>query len=351
VISITTPGSKTSIWLGWRSAALLEGIFRRRRRSLLVVGDTRSAAAVGAGLAARRWARRKIAETAPVQSWGNGFASSIVKEALSVGAEEVALCPTDAGVEEILKAVRTIGAAGLSVHVCSHSLSNVARRLPGATVRVDGTPVVSFKAEGNGRISRILRRAADCLISAAALVALAPFWVIVAAVLLAVQGRPVLFRQRRIGSGGRSFRMYKFRTMRRRSQWPPKRELDGLNVRKGPMFKARHDPRVTAIGRWLRRFCIDETPQLINVLKGDMSLVGTRPPLPGEVSRYEKWHHARLEGAVGITGLWQISDRKGLEFEDVVALDFYYDRNRSLALDLRILAGTFGAVFAGRAAS
>jgi lipopolysaccharide/colanic/teichoic acid biosynthesis glycosyltransferase len=239
----------------------------------------------------------------------------------------------------------------MSVHVCSSNLLNVARRLPGVTARIDDMPVVSFKTEGNGWIGRSLRRAADFLISAAALVALAPFWVIVAAVLLAAQGRPVLFRQRRIGSGGKSFRMYKFRTMRRRSHWPPQRELDRLNVRKGPMFKARHDPRVTAIGRWLRRFCIDETPQLINVLKGDMSLVGTRPPLPGEVARYQKWHHARLEGAVGVTGLWQISDRKGLEFDDVVALDFYYDRNRTLALDLRILAGTFGAVFGGRAAS
>jgi exopolysaccharide biosynthesis polyprenyl glycosylphosphotransferase len=154
---------------------------------------------------------------------------------------------------------------------------------------------------------------------------------------------PMFYRQRRTGRGGRLFTFYKLRSMHvgahlRRS------ELWHLNEADGPIFKISKDPRVTRLGRWLRRTSLDELPQLLNVLKGDMSLVGPRPPLPEEVERYEPWQMRRLDVKPGITCLWQISGRSRLGFDEWMRLDLEYIRHRSLALDLKILVRTLPAV-------
>ena len=149
----------------------------------------------------------------------------------------------------------------------------------------------------------------------------------------------MFFRQRRVGHRGRPFTILKFRTMRVGAD-EMLQELRALNEADGPLFKLRDDPRVTRVGRWLRRWSLDELPQILNVIRGDMSLVGPRPPLPEEVREYEEWQFDRLEVPPGITGLWQISGRSDLSFEEYVRLDLFYIENWSLAYDFFIVAKT-----------
>jgi lipopolysaccharide/colanic/teichoic acid biosynthesis glycosyltransferase len=159
----------------------------------------------------------------------------------------------------------------------------------------------------------------------------------------------VLYRQQRVGKDGRLFYMLKFRSMFRDAD----RRRDALiaaNEATGPLFKMRNDPRVTRVGRVLRRSSLDELPQLLNVLRGEMSLVGPRPPLPSEVEKYEAWQLGRLRAVPGMTGLWQVSGRSDVSFHDMVRLDLHYIRNWSLSLDLEILWQTLPAVFGNRGA-
>jgi exopolysaccharide biosynthesis polyprenyl glycosylphosphotransferase len=160
---------------------------------------------------------------------------------------------------------------------------------------------------------------------------------------------PVFYTQVRVGKGGKRFRMYKFRSM----SIDAERQLDEirpLNEAAGPIFKIKEDPRVTRIGNLLRKTSLDELPQLWNVLSGDMSLVGPRPPLPSEVEAYESWHHRRLTVNQGMTGLWQVSGRSLLTFEEMVNLDIYYIENWSIWLDLLILLKTMPIVILARGA-
>jgi len=160
----------------------------------------------------------------------------------------------------------------------------------------------------------------------------------------------VLFRQRRCGLNGRIFTLFKFRTMVADAE-ERIGEVAHLNEMKGPVFKVRRDPRVTGVGRWLRRFSLDELPQLWNVLRGDMSLVGPRPPIPEEVARYERWQRRRLSMKPGLTCLWQVRGRNQIDFEEWMRLDLEYIDNWSPWLDLKILARTVPVVLSGRGAS
>jgi lipopolysaccharide/colanic/teichoic acid biosynthesis glycosyltransferase len=171
----------------------------------------------------------------------------------------------------------------------------------------------------------------------------------VAAVRLTSRG-PALYRQVRCGMHGRRFVLLKFRTMVENAE-SLRHEVAHLNVMDGPVFKAPGDPRVTPIGRFLRRSSLDELPQLLNVLKGEMSLVGPRPPIPQEVEHYEPWQRRRLAMKPGITCLWQISGRSELDFATWMELDLSYIDHWSLWLDLKILVLTMPAVFSGRGAA
>jgi exopolysaccharide biosynthesis polyprenyl glycosylphosphotransferase len=195
-----------------------------------------------------------------------------------------------------------------------------------------------------------LKRAVDIALT---LAALGLGWPLLAAVAVAIKldsRGPVFFCQERIGVGGKPFRMIKFRTMRDGAD-ALKKDLVDLNESKDPrLFKIRKDPRVTRVGRWLRRLSLDEFPQLINVLRGEMSLVGPRPFFAQDLEMYDRHHFARLHVLPGITGLWQVSGRSDVvDFEEVVRLDLEYVRNWSVLSDLRILAQTVPAVF-GRGA-
>jgi exopolysaccharide biosynthesis polyprenyl glycosylphosphotransferase len=194
-----------------------------------------------------------------------------------------------------------------------------------------------------------VKRAADLVGGAFALVVAAPVLLGISLAVKLDSPGPVFYRQRRIGKDGRPFEMLKFRSMCEDAEHMLT-VLRERNEATGPLFKIRRDPRVTRVGRVLRRLSLDELPQLINVVTGSMSLVGPRPPLPAEVERYEEWQLGRLQARPGMTGLWQVSGRSEVPFNDMVRLDLHYVRNWSIGLDLEIMLRTIPAVLANRGA-
>lgn len=197
---------------------------------------------------------------------------------------------------------------------------------------------------------RFLKRALDIVVSAAGLILLSPLMVLIASLVKLTGPGPVFYRWRVVGEGGRPFTGYKFRSMRPDAD-ALKSTLLARNEMTGPVFKMKEDPRVTALGRYLRRLSLDELPQLWSVLKGDMSLVGPRPPLQSEYERFAPWQKAKLLVRPGITCLWQVTGRSHIrEFDDWVRIDLDYARRRSFLLDLKILALTIPAVLGGRGA-
>jgi exopolysaccharide biosynthesis polyprenyl glycosylphosphotransferase len=195
----------------------------------------------------------------------------------------------------------------------------------------------------------MIRRILDIALAAFLLAVTLPVSLLTALLIKLTSPGPVLFKQERCGLNGRLFMMHKFRSMVGNAE-QMRLELDALNEMDGPVFKSSRDPRITLIGKIIRRFSIDELPQLYNVLRGDMSLVGPRPPLPQEVARYERWQRRRLSMKPGITCLWQISGRNGVSFDDWMKLDLTYIDNWSLLLDLKILLKTVPVVLLGRGA-
>jgi exopolysaccharide biosynthesis polyprenyl glycosylphosphotransferase len=217
-----------------------------------------------------------------------------------------------------------------------------------ALEQIGGHPLLRLterRLHADDRLKRLL----DLAIAGATLLALAPLLLVIAAAIRLDSPGPIIFRQTRVGRGGRHFTLYKFRSMvvdaeARLAALRHRNEVDG------PIFKMRDDPRVTRAGRWLRRASLDELPQLVNVLLGDMSLVGPRPAVPSEVAQYAEWQRARLEAIPGITGLWQVSGRSHLSFEEMVRLDIEYVERRSFLLDMAILLRTVPVVLTRRGA-
>ena len=221
------------------------------------------------------------------------------------------------------------------------SVSVIGLEAPGGDVRSSWTARPRVAVDAADVAGRVL--------AALALLVTLPLLVLVAmAVVLDSSGSP-LFVQTRVGRDGRTFRLFKFRTMVAEAE-ALRPAIERFNESDGPLFKVRQDPRVTRVGRWLRRCSLDELPQLVNVLRGDMALVGPRPPLPTEVSRYDAVARRRLDVKPGITGLWQVSGRSNLSWEESVRLDIEYVERRSLVLDLDILRRTVPAVLSGRGA-
>lgn len=219
-------------------------------------------------------------------------------------------------------------------------------------------PMVRLFREPLSDVERFIKRASDIVISSITIVLLTPVWLILSLIVKRSSPGPVMFRQERVGMDGRIFLCYKFRTMHADSDDTPHRDAYRKNIEgddaanagdeSKPVFgKVKNDSRVTSSGRWLRRSSLDELPQLFNVLKGDMSIVGPRPPIPYEVEEYDLWHRKRLDMKPGITGLWQVSGRNRLTFEEMVRTDLYYIENWSLWLDLKIVFLTLPAVWRG----
>jgi len=194
-----------------------------------------------------------------------------------------------------------------------------------------------------------VKRSLDVAVSGLALILLAPLFLVVGALVRLTSRGPVFFVQRRVGRDGRPFSMVKFRSMYRDAHGRRDEHVD-LNMHRGPIFKAKDDPRITPVGRLLRRLSIDELPQLVNVLMGEMSLVGPRPCLPEEFRAYGERELQRLLVKPGITCIWQVSGRSDVDFDTWVDMDLRYIASWSLLLDFRLLALTLPAVVSGRGA-
>ncbi|MER3437193.1 MAG: undecaprenyl-phosphate glucose phosphotransferase, partial [Chloroflexota bacterium] len=215
---------------------------------------------------------------------------------------------------------------------------------------VAGVPLIGIKDASIRGLNYVVKRSIDILLATSVLLVMALPMLVIAILIRRDSPGPVLFRQVRIGRDGRPFVMLKFRCM-----------IDGADEQRAELirthhgvdprlFKLRDDPRLTRVGRWLRRWSLDELPQFINVLRGQMSVVGPRPPLPEEVERYEEWHRQRLLVTPGLTGLWQINGRSNLTFDEMVRLDLYYAEHWSPWLDVKIVLRTIPAVLTGRGA-
>ncbi|MFN2471689.1 MAG: sugar transferase [Gaiellaceae bacterium] len=248
---------------------------------------------------------------------------------------------------DLLEVVESAHRAAVQVRVApsvTELLIQRAEYVPG-----EGVPLFEFRPPVFAGTDWVVKRTFDYVVSLGVVVLGLPLWLTIALTVKLTSSGPVFYRDRRVGVGERDFEMLKFRTMYRNAdaQLP---ELEGANEAGGALFKIRDDPRVTPVGRLLRRFSLDELPQVLNVLRGEMSLVGPRPLPLRDYERLEDWHRKRYLVLPGMTGLWQISGRSNLGFDDLVRLDFYYLENWSIWLDITILAKTLPAVLSGRGA-
>ena len=193
--------------------------------------------------------------------------------------------------------------------------------------------------ERSNILYEVIKRIIDIVASFTGLILLSPLILIVSMLIKLESKGEVIFKQKRVGLNGKEFYMYKFRSMVINAE-ELKEQLESQNEMSGPMFKIKDDPRITKVGKFIRKTSIDELPQLINVIKGDMSLVGPRPSLPKEVEKFEQWMMERLEVKPGLTCIWQISGRNNIDFEDWMKLDIQYVRERSFKLDMKLILKT-----------
>lgn len=214
--------------------------------------------------------------------------------------------------------------------------------------RVAGAPLLTFSAAPLEDVRLVVKRFFDIVISLAAMILFSPFIVVVILLIKLTSAGPILYRQERCGLNGRKFIMYKFRSMVENAD-ELKRRYEHMS-RRDIAFKIPDDPRVTPIGRWIRKFSIDEVPQLYNVLRGEMSIVGPRPPIPEEVERYELWQRRRLRMRPGLTCIWAVSGRDQIDFNSWMRMDISYIENWSLKLDWAIILRTIPHVLAGKGA-
>ncbi|WP_066515436.1 sugar transferase [Curtobacterium ammoniigenes] len=342
------------------SAVLLAGTrgfwrrwLRRRRRQgthcerAVLAGPEERLPAVEALIAADPDAGMRVGERVSVVGDADDHAR-IVRAVAATGASIVVVAGAphdDTGIRSLMWALEPLGARVL---VVPHLGPIAMRRV--RTVPVSDSPLIVVEpARFSGR-RYVSKRAFDILASTVALVVLAPLLLVLAAIIRLDSPGPALYRQRRIGRNGAAFTMLKFRSMRVDADAHRAALLLENDHRGGPMFKMRADPRVTRVGRILRRTSLDELPQLINVFAGQMSLVGPRPPLPEEVAAYADHARRRLLTKPGITGPWQIGGRSDLGWEEGLLLDVLYVENWSVAGDLGILLRTVKAVVDGRGA-
>jgi exopolysaccharide biosynthesis polyprenyl glycosylphosphotransferase len=255
--------------------------------------------------------------------------------------DEVAVCLSPADWSYVEPATRVCEEEGRIVRVVIPPLGGILTG--GRHEQIGEIPVVTFLYGPDRVVGMALKRSFDIAISAVGLVVLSPLLTLVALAIRLVDGPPVIFSHERVGLHGRPFACLKFRTMLPEAE-ELQDEYEQLNAMRGPGFKIPDDPRVTRLGSFLRRFSLDELPQLVNVLRGEMSIVGPRPAPPREVAGYSVWHRRRLSMRPGLTGLWQVQARTDLDFDRRATLDLNYVDSWSLWMDLKILLRTIPAV-------
>ena len=259
------------------------------------------------------------------------------------------LLVADSGLDEeqLIEIVEAAHGRGVKVRLAQRTTELLVER--GEYVPGQGIPLFELRPPILAGTDWVVKRAFDLVVGAAIVVIGIPFWALIALAIKLTSRGPVFYSDRRIGLGEQEFRMLKFRTMVEGAD-REKAALERSNEAGGALFKIRNDPRVTPVGRVLRRLSLDEVPNVINVLRGEMSLVGPRPLPLRDYERLEAWHRRRYNVLPGMTGLWQVAGRSDLTFDDLVRLDFYYLENWSIWLDVTILFKTPFVVFAQRGA-
>lgn len=235
-------------------------------------------------------------------------------------------------------------AAGISVRVVPDLYDGLAIGAPLETI--GNFPTIALHHEPIATTELFLKRVVDVIASLAGMIAIAPVLATIALLIKLDSRGPVIYRSVRVGKKGKTFTCYKFRTMVSNAE-QLKESLRHMNERSDILFKISNDPRITRVGRVLRKYSLDELPQLMNVLNGDMSMVGPRPPIPSEFKQYSLEHLRRLDVTPGVTGLWQVEARRDPSFDNYIKFDVHYVENWSIWLDIKILFKTFAVVFAG----
>jgi len=262
--------------------------------------------------------------------------------------DEIVFAVTRKKLDEMKQIFLLCEELGIRARVAMNFFQNRLARLE--VEELEGIPFLTFTTTPSNETQLAAKRLLDVAVSLLLLALSAPIIVLAAIAIKITSPGSVVFKQERMGLNGRIFTLYKFRTMIADAH-ERVGEVSHLNEMSGPVFKARSDPRITAVGRILRKFSLDELPQLWNVLKGDMSLVGPRPPIPEEVRSYHRWQRRRLSMKPGLTCLWQVNGRNNIDFDRWMKLDLQYIDNWSPSLDLKILLRTIPAVLLGRGAS
>lgn len=276
-----------------------------------------------------------------------GAAREITRIVAESGAHAVVIAASAFDHDVLARILAELRDLDVDVHLSSGLFEVLSKRV--LVTELAGVPVITVKGLSLSPMNLFVKRVFDLTAATTIVVVGLPVWLLIAAVIKLNSPGPVFYRQTRLGRGGTPFGMLKFRSMYLDAE-ARLSEMQAENEASGPLFKMKDDPRVTPVGKWLRKFSVDEFPQLINVLSGEMSLVGPRPPLPHESAHYSVRDWRRLEVVPGMTGLWQVSGRSGLTFDEMVSLDIFYIENWSVALDMTLIVRTIPAVLLARGA-
>jgi len=262
-------------------------------------------------------------------------------------AEKVIILSNEFNYEEILNMLDELKSTNVMVLMFPGFFELSAKRMQ--MREIGGIPLIQLANIGFSGLNLFYKKIIDYILGIIIFIFFIPIYLIIGLIIKMDSRGPVFYKQIRYTNNFKKFEMYKFRTMYLDAE-KKLEELKDKNITRGPIFKMRDDPRITRVGKFLRKYSIDEIPQIINVLKGNLSLVGPRPPIPSEVEKYEGWHKKRLNVKQGVTGLWQTSGRSDLNFEEMVRLDLYYIQNWSIGLDIKIILKTIPVILFGKGA-
>lgn len=348
VLTLIMMAARRMVWRHLREQRFLDG---RETRNVLIVGDGRVGLALRNHLEALPHMGFRFKGFISLEERPEGHSSSqvignirnCVALARSLFVDEIYFS-TPADKQTVIGVVEEARGIGIEVRVVPDLYDGLAWNAP--IEYVGQFPTIPLHRQDFPRGAFLLKRAMDMVGATMALTFCAPLMIAIAILIKRDSPGPVFYKAARIGRKGRRFSCYKFRTMVANAD-RMRDELKHMNERDGVLFKITNDPRITKLGAKLRKYSLDELPQFFNVLKGDMSLVGPRPPLASEVEKYDPEHLRRLDVLPGITGLWQVEARQDPSFDNYISLDTAYVENWNLMLDLRILARTVSVVFAG----
>ena len=343
--------ARRALWRRLRQKRFIEGL---EVRNVLIVGDGRVGHALRNHLESLPHMGFRFKGFITMDGRSEGVAGSqvvgnirnCVALARSLFVDEIYFS-TPADKQTVIAVVEDARALGIEVRVVPDLYDGLAWNAP--VEYIGQFPTIPLHRQDFPRDAFLLKRVIDILLASVALVVASPFMVAIALLIRWDSPGPVLYTADRLGRKGRVFKCCKFRTMVQDAD-QRRGALQHMNERDGVLFKIKADPRLTRVGSWLRKYSLDELPQFWNVLKGEMSMVGPRPPLASEVEKYDLAHLRRLDVLPGITGLWQVEARQDPSFDSYISLDTAYVENWSLMLDLRIMARTVGVVLAGTGA-